>query len=176
LLLPADHITIHAGKDIQMHIKVLSACALIVLMASISSAGRAAAPGVKIQSVKGQYEDVKERVIFAIENRGIVLNYTAHVGNMLERTGKDLGRQQRIFNQAEVIEFCSAALSRETMEADPHNIVSCPYTIAIYTLPQEPGKVYLSYREPTAAGVRPSAKALAAVEKLLEDIVREALR
>lgn len=156
-----------------MHIRVLVAFALIVFMAGIASA---AAPGVKIHSVKGEYDDVKERVMFAIENRGIVLSYTARVGNMLERTGKDLARQQQIFAQAEVLEFCSAALSRDTMEADPHNIVSCPYTIAIYTLPQEPGKVYLSYRRPTAAGMRPSAGTLAAVEKLLEDIVREALR
>jgi uncharacterized protein (DUF302 family) len=159
-----------------MHIRVLSACALIVFISSISSVARAAAPGVKIQSVKGQYEEVKERVMFAIENRGIVLNYTARVGNMLERTGKDLGRPQQIFNQAEVLEFCSAVLSRATMEADPHNIVSCPYTIAIYTLPQEPGKVYISYRKPSAAGVKPSAGSLAAVEKLLEDIVQEALK
>ena len=156
-----------------MHIRVLVAFALIVFVADIASA---ASPGVKIYSVKGVYDDVKERVMFAIENRGIVLNYTARVGNMLERTGKDLGRQQQIYSRAEVLEFCSAALSRDTMEADPHNIVSCPYTIAVYTLPQEPGKVYLSYRRPTAAGMRPSAGTLAAVEKLLEDIVREALR
>lgn len=156
-----------------MHTRVLSTFMLIVFMAGVA---RAATPGVKIHSVKGQYDEVKERVMFAIENRGIVLNYTARVGNMLERTGKDLGRQQQIYAQAEVLEFCSAALSRDTMEADPHNIVSCPYTIAIYTLPLEPGKVYLSYRRPTAAGMRPSARTLAAVEKLLEDIVSEALR
>lgn len=145
-------------------------------MVGASTVAQAVSPAVRLQSVKGKYEDVKERVMFAIENRGIVLNYTARVGNMLERTGKDLGRPQQIFVQAEVLEFCSAVLSRGTMEADPHNIVSCPYTIAIYTLPQEPGKVYISYRKPAAAGVRASAKSLAAVEKLLEDIVQEALR
>lgn len=156
-----------------MHVGVLSALALIVLMAG--SAG-AAAPDIKIHSVSGQYDDVKERVMFAIENRGIVLNYTARVGNMLERTGKDLARPRQIYGQAEVLEFCSAALSRDTMEADPHNIVFCPYAIAIYTLPQEPGKVYLAYRRPAQAGTRTSVKALAAVEKLLEDIVSEARR
>jgi uncharacterized protein (DUF302 family) len=154
-----------------MHVAVLSALALIVVMAG--SAG-AAAPDIKLHFVKGQYDDVKERVMFAIENRGIVLNYTARVGNMLDRTGKDLGHPRRIYGQAEVLEFCSAALSRDTMEADPHNIVFCPYAIAIYTLPQEPGRVYLAYRRPSPAGMQSSAKALAAVEKLLEDIVSEA--
>lgn len=156
-----------------MPVGVLSVLALIVFMAG--SAG-AAAPDIKIHSVTGQYDEVKERVMFAIENRGMVLNYTARVSSMLERTGKDLGRPRRIYGQAEVLEFCSAALSRDTMEADPHNIVFCPYAIAVYTLPQEPGKVYLTYRRPAPAGVRSSAKALAAVEKLLEDIVSEARR
>jgi uncharacterized protein (DUF302 family) len=156
-----------------MHVRVLSALALIVFMAG--SAG-AAAPDIKIHSVAGQYDDVKERVLFAIENRGIVLNYTARVGSMLERTGKDLGRPRQIYGQAEVLEFCSAALSRDTMEADPHNIAFCPYAIAIYTLPQEPGRVYLAYRRPSPARTQSSARALAAVEKLLEGIVSEARR
>jgi len=111
----------------------------------------------------------------AIENRGMVLNNTAHVGDMLERTGKDLGRERLVYRHADVLEFCNAALSRDTMEADPHNIVFCPYTIAIYVLPNAPGKVYLSYRKPAASGSGRSLKALAAVEKLLEAIVREAL-
>ena len=75
-----------------------------------------------------------------------------------------------------MLEFCSAALSRDTMEADPHNIAFCPYAIAIYTLPQEPGRVYLAYRRPSPARTQSSARALAAVEKLLEGIVSEARR
>ena len=35
-----------------------------------------------------------------------------------------------------------------TMEADPHNILHCPYAIAVYTLPKQPGRVYVSYRKP----------------------------
>lgn len=154
-----------------MHVGVLSALALILFMAGKACA---ASPEIRIHSIAGQYEDVKERLMFAIENRGIVLNYTARVGNMLERTGKDLGRSRQIYGQAEVLEFCSAALSRDTMEADPHNIAFCPYAIAVYTLPREPGKVYVAYRRLSPGGARPSAKALAAVERLLEDIVGEA--
>lgn len=136
----------------------------------------AAAPVVAVHSAAGKFDDVKERAVMAIENRGMVLNYTARVGNMLERTGKDLGRPRQIYTHAEVLEFCSAALSRETMEADAHNIAFCPYSIAVYVLPQEPGKVYVSYRRLATSGSGRSAKALGAVEKLLEDIVRETLR
>ncbi len=112
----------------------------------------------------------------ALENRGLVINYTAKVGDMLERTGRDLGRERKIYNNAEVLEFCSAALSRDTMEADTRNIVFCPYSIAVYTLPQTPGTVYLSYRVPVAQGSGQSIRALRAVEKLLVEVVGEAIK
>ncbi len=150
--------------------------AMVMSVVTASAVAETVAPGIVVHSTKGQFDEVKERVVMAIENRGMVLNYTAHVGDMLERTGKDLGRERRIYTRAEVIEFCSAALSRDTMEADVRNIVSCPYTIAIYALPKEPGKVRVSYRKPAAIGSAQSIKALRAVETLLQDIVREALK
>lgn len=112
----------------------------------------------------------------AVENRGLVLNYTARIGDMLERTGKDIGRVTPVYGKAEMVEFCSSRISRDTMEADPHNIAYCPYAIAIYTLPKEPGRVYVSYRKPDAQSGPSSVKALRAVDKLLEDIAREATR
>ena len=133
-------------------------------------------PGVTIQSVQGSFDDVKERVIREIENRGLVINYTAHVGTMLERTGKDIGRDRHLYSQAEVLEFCSAGISRSTMEADPRNIVYCPYTIAIYVLPNEPSRVYVSYRRPLATGSAQSMKALREVGKLLDTLVADALK
>ena len=136
----------------------------------------AIAPGVTINMVKGEFEDIRERVVTAIENRGLVLNYTAHIGNMLERTGKDLGKTQQIYNKAELFEFCSAAVSRSTMEADPHNIVHCPYAIAVYTLPKQPGRVYVSYRKPLPGGAAQSIKALREVGRLLDGIARDALK
>src|SRR5574340_717266 len=153
--------------------KALLILAMIMGLSAVPAIGGTVVPNVVIHSGKGQFDEVKERVVMAVENRGMVLNYTSHVGDMLERTGKDLGRTRRLYTHAEVIEFCSASLSRDTMEADAHNIVFCPYTIAIYALPGEPGKVYLSYRKPVADGSGQSAKALAAVEKLLEAIVRD---
>jgi hypothetical protein len=62
------------------------------------------------------------------------------------------------------------------MEADPRNIVFCPYSIAIYTLPKEQDKVYIAYRRPGETGSERSVKSLRAVERLIADIVAEALR
>lgn len=149
---------------------------IIFLAMSVAHVAGAATNGVQLRSVKGEFSDVRDRVVMALENRGLVVSYTAKVGDMLERTGRDTGRERRIYGNAEVLEFCSASLSRDTMEADPRNIVFCPYAIAVYTLPQSPGTVYLSYRTPVAQGSGQSIRALRAVEKLLADVVGEALQ
>lgn len=159
-----------------MTLRFSRAIALLIIVFACGSATAATVPGATIRSVKGDFDDVRERVVMALESRGLVINYTAHIGNMLERTGKDIGRGRQIYGTAEVLEFCSAALSRATMEADPRNIVFCPYAIAVYTLPDDPAKVYVAYRKPPAVGSGPSMKALRDVGKLLDDIVRDALK
>ncbi|MCW5575476.1 MAG: DUF302 domain-containing protein [Burkholderiales bacterium] len=148
--------------------------AAVLLLAAC--AANAASPAVQLRTVKGTFADVRERVVMALEDRGLVINYNAKIGDMLERTGRDLGRERRIYGNAEMLEFCSARLSRDMMEADPHNIVYCPYAIAVYTLPQSPGVVHLSYRLPDAAGSETSRRALQAVGKLLADVVDEAAK
>ena len=149
--------------------------ALLLLCGWYCAAG-ATIPGVTLQTLKGNYEDVKERVVAAIENRGLVIDHTANVGAMLERTGKDIGRSRQVYLKAEVIEFCSAGVSRTTMEADPRNLVFCPYAIALYVLPAEPDKVYLIYRKPLSTGSAQSMKALREIGKLLDGIARDALK
>jgi uncharacterized protein (DUF302 family) len=150
----------------------------LAIMAStaLGGAALAASTEVVVRSTKGEFKEVKERVLHAIENRGLVLNYTARIGAMLERTGKDIGAAKQVYSDAELLEFCSAKVSRESMEADPRNIVFCPYGIAVYALPKEPGRVYLAYRRQPTAGAGRSAKSLQAVERLLADIVAEALK
>lgn len=150
----------------------------LTVMASIllANAAAAAGPEVVVRSVKGEFKEVKERVLLAIENRGLVLNYTARIGAMLERTGKDIGAKRQVYRDAELLEFCSARISRDTMEADPRNIVYCPYGIAIYTLPKEAGRVHVAYRRMADGAPEPSRKALEAVDRLLADIVAEALK
>ena len=140
------------------------------LALSALPAAVAAPDDVVRHSGKGSYEDVRDAVATAIEGKGLVIDGVAHVGDMLERTAKDVGATRRLYGKAEVFEFCSARISREMMEADPHHIAFCPYTIAVYTLPDEAGVVYVAYRRP------PRAKGMDNVRKLLDEIVREALR
>jgi uncharacterized protein (DUF302 family) len=148
----------------------------IVASTALANVAFAASADAVVRATKGEFGEVKERVLHAIENRGLVLNYTARIGAMLERTGKDIGAARRIYGDAELLEFCSARASRATMEADPRNIVFCPYSIAIYTLPKEKGAVYVAYRRVGSSGAGQSTKSLAAVDQLLADIVAEALQ
>jgi len=125
-------------------------------------------------ATRGSFEDVKDAVVAAIEGKGLVIDRVAHVGDMLDRTGRDVGAGRRLYGKAEIFEFCSARVSREMMEADPHHIAFCPYTIAVYTLAGgaagEADRVHVAYRRP------PRVQGMAAVERLLDEIVREALR
>ncbi|HEX6828876.1 MAG TPA: DUF302 domain-containing protein [Burkholderiales bacterium] len=152
--------------------------ALVLLTAgALFAAGSAGAEGeIAIHSRAGSFDDVKNSLVFAIENRGLVVSTVSHVGEMLERTGRDLGVAERLFVQGDVLEFCSAVLSRQVMEADPHTIALCPYSIAVYVLAQEPATVYLSYRRPMLPSGHKAAQPLEAVDRLLAEIVQEALR
>lgn len=129
-----------------------------VLLGLLLALSAAADEGASVVAAKGKFADVKDDLVAAIEQRGLVINFVAHVGDMLERTGRDLGKTKRVYDQAEVIEFCSATISRAMMEADPQNLVYCPYTIAVYTLPGKPGVVYLAHRKlPRTAALKPAA-------------------
>jgi hypothetical protein len=129
---------------------------------------------VQIYPVKSSFENVKEEVSDAIIKRGLVIDYTAHIGAMLSRTGKDVGATKTVYSDAQSVQFCSATLSRRTMEADPTNIAFCPYVIFMYALPDSPGVTYVGYRPLSSVGSQQSKAAIEAVNKLLDGIVREA--
>jgi len=139
-----------------------------VLLGLLIALSAAADDGASLVAAKGKFADVKDDLVAAIEQRGLVVNSVAHVGDMLERTGRDLGKTKRIYDQAEVIEFCSATASRAMTEADQRNLIYCPYTIAVYTLPGKPGVVYLAHRK------YPDTAALKPVADLIDGIVADA--
>ena len=141
-------------------------------------AGAAESPVIVRYAVEGNYEYVRDDLINAITGRGLVIDHNSHVAKMLDRTGKDLGTTKKIFgdDQGQTFSFCSSVISRKTMEADPHNILFCPYTIALYTTLAEPKKVFLAYRRPQRADDSAASRAaLKEVEALLDGIAREAL-
>jgi uncharacterized protein (DUF302 family) len=127
-------------------------------------------------SKKAKFDDVRDDLKTAIEGRGLVVDYQSFVNRMLERTGKDVGSARKLYADAQAFVFCSAALSRKTMEADPANVSLCPYTITVYATAQDPGTVHVSYRRPWRPdGSAASKAALKEVEALLDGIAREAL-
>ncbi|MCR4303222.1 MAG: DUF302 domain-containing protein [Gallionella sp.] len=148
----------------------------LMLFAGLVHGALAAGDHMVVFSKAGSFDDVRDAVDMAITDRGMVVNNVAHVAEMLERTGKDLGDTKQIFLKAEALEFCSAVVSRKMMAADPDNIVFCPYVISVYVVPEKPNEVSVAYRKPQAAGSPDSQKALKAVDELLSDIIKEALK
>lgn len=142
---------------------------------SISPPTLADGAHMSISIKQGSFADVRDAVEMAITGRGLVINNVSHVGDMLERTGKDLGGGKQVFLHAESLEFCSATVSRKMMEADPDNIVFCPYIISIYVLPGKPNEVRVAYRKTQIVGSSASQKSLKAVNDLLGEIVKEAV-
>ncbi len=112
----------------------------------------------------GSFEDATFAVESAIVDRGLVIDYVSHVGDMLKRTGEDVGSDRELFKAADIFIFCSAVLSREVMEADPMNIAHCPYGIFVA---EGSDGVIVGYRDYPDG---PMEK----VETLLAEIVAEA--
>mgnify|MGYP005613737481 FL=1 len=163
-----------------MTMRTLPMFSVLALLVTGSLPALAADTGTPVvrYAVEGKYEDVRDDLINAITGRGLIVDHNSHVARMLDRTGKDLGTTRKIFgdDQGQTFSFCSSVISRKTMEADPHNIMFCPYTIALYTTVAEPGKVYLAYRRPQRTDDSTASKAaLREVEALLDGIAREAL-
>ncbi len=146
----------------------------------IALAGLCLAPVAQAQSVlevraKGSFEEVKQLLVIAIEGQGLVVDHVASVGNMLARTGQDLGATTQIYERAEVLEFCSANYSRQMMGADARLLAFCPFGVGIYTLPGEANTVHLVYRRMQAEGVSPAAlEALARIDAMLGQILQDA--
>ena len=113
---------------------------------------------------EGSFENAAFAVETAIVNQGLVIDYVSHVGDMLNRTREDVGGE-KIFDEADVYLFCSAVVSRSVMEADPMNLVYCPYSIFVAN---QDGEITVGH--PTY----PEGE-MQEVQALLEGIVKEAL-
>ena len=156
--------------------RLVALIGLLGLFAGLCQPATAAGPShLRLYTTQGDFDTVKEDVVNAITGRGFVVDHNSHIGAMLDRTGKDLGTTKAVYAKAESLQFCSATVSRRMMEADPSNIVFCPYIIVIYSLPRDPKTVYVGYRRPLPVGTVASRTSLKAVEALLDGIVKEAL-
>lgn len=155
----------------------LRAIALTALVAIAPAAGadEAEAENIVRYAVDSDFETVKDALEFAITNEGLVITSESHIDEMLERTGADLGTGAKVYEHAVAFEFCSAKYSRLMMEADPHNIVFCPFVISAYSLPADPDTTYIAYRPPTRSDAEgPVSEALAQVAEFLDGIASAA--
>lgn len=135
------------------------------LVAALLSATPAMAEEAVVVKFDGSMDDAKFAVESAILDKGLVIDYVSHVGEMLNRTGADVGSDKQIFKEADIFVFCSASLSREMMEADPMNIAFCPY--GIFVAENDDG-VMVGYR------TYPEGE-MQKVQTLLAEIVSEAV-
>lgn len=133
------------------------------LAASVPVAAGAGEPMVK--PFDGSFEDATFAVESAIVGEGLVIDYVSHVGDMLNRTGADVGSDAMLFKAADIFVFCSAVVSREVMEADLMNIAECPYGIFV----AETADGVIVGRRDYPAG------AMDKVEAMLDGIIDEAL-
>ncbi|MDO7707479.1 MAG: DUF302 domain-containing protein, partial [Loktanella sp.] len=69
------------------------------------------------------------------------------------------------YDNADILVFCSAVLSRKMMEADPLNIAHCPYGIYVA---DRAGEVTIGFRN-YPEGI------MQEVQAFLDDITREAI-
>jgi uncharacterized protein (DUF302 family) len=135
-----------------------------VLAIGLSANVAAAADEATTYPFEGSFEDATFAVEAAIVGKGLVIDYRSHVGEMLSRTGADVGSEVKLFDNADVFLFCSAVVSRKVMEADPMNIAHCPY--GVFVTDRE-GQVSVGYRQMPEGPMQE-------VQALLDEIAREA--
>lgn len=123
--------------------KMISPLALVVALVATTAAAQESI----VTPYDGSFDDATFAVESAIVEQGLVIDYVSHVGEMLSRTGADVGSDVVLFDAAQIFVFCSAKVSRAVMEADPSNIAHCPYGIYVADAGGEVTVGYRSYPE-----------------------------
>lgn len=127
-------------------------CLVLPFVAAAATAAQAQGPELVATPLPtGDYAVARDALVEAVEAKGLVLDPPSRFGEMLKRTGPDLGMGASVYEQAEVFHFCSARIAWTLAQEDPRNAAMCPLSIALYALPPQPGKaptVYATYRAP----------------------------
>lgn len=145
----------------------LSAPAAFAQQAATPANNGAAATTVEgsyTRETKASFADAAFAVEQAITNKGLVIDSTHHVGDMLARTKQDVGGEKDLYAGADVYNFCSAIESRKAMEADITNIQFCPYGVFVFATADNPDTVVIGHR------VYPG-DSMAGVNAMLDEIV-----
>ncbi len=122
--------------------------------------------------VEGTFAETSSSIRDAITGKGINIAHVLPASDMLHRTAPAFGYTSDVYDQAEIYEFCSAALSQKLARLNPENIVLCPFTIAVYTLPGKPDEVHITYKIPK--GKPGSEDVVEEIKALISGIVEDA--
>ena len=134
--------------------------------ASIATAANAA--DIVSYDTDQSFDDVVFGLESAILDAGLVVDHVSHTGDMLERTKADVGSDVTLFLHADIFSFCSAKVSREVMEADPMNVVFCPYDIFVIVRPDTPDTTTIGFRSYPEGAMK-------TVEAMLDGIARSSI-
>lgn len=151
-----------------MRLLAFGAAAIAATMALASGPALSEEHAIVKYEVQGSFENVIADVEDAIVNKGYVIDNKSFIGDMLKRTGQDVGSDKQLFVDAQILQFCSATLSRDAMETDIDNIAYCPYGVFAYEAQGKPGTVVVGYRH------LPDGDGRDAINKVLDEIAREA--
>ncbi len=122
----------------------------------------------KLRIAGAEYQIALESLEIAIQNQGLNISARHEAAKVLARTAKDLGHRPDLLLDGEILSFCSIRVGAILAAEDPHNIVYCPMSIAIYRVPDDPKAVYLAWRR--LPGDTPGRNA---ANSLLQKIVDE---
>jgi len=112
-------------------------------------------------------DDMEFAVESAILDMGLTIDFTSHSGEMLERTRLDVGSDVVLFSGATIYNFCSARVSRQVIEADINNITFCPYSIFLYSTPDNPDETIIGHQTYPGETMQPA-------NALLDEIIANA--
>ena len=138
---------------------------LILFAVSVFFTNIAKAQTAILYNYEGTFDDATFSVEGAILGKGLVIDHISHTGDMLSRTANDVGSDIEIFKSADIFLFCSAAISRKVMEANPLNIAHCPYNIFVF---ENDNGVHIGHRSYPDGPMQ-------MVHELLTDIISQAL-
>ncbi|QID17471.1 DUF302 domain-containing protein [Nitrogeniibacter mangrovi] len=145
-------------------IRLLALC-LLALGCTLARADDATR---RLRIADADYQIALESLQIAIVNQGLNIAARQPAAKVLQRTAKDLGHRPDLLLDGEILSFCSIRIGAMLAAEDPHNIVYCPMTVAVYRIPQDPTAVYLAWRHlPDDTPGRRAANAL--LQKIVDE-------
>jgi uncharacterized protein (DUF302 family) len=124
---------------------------------------------VYVKTVKGDFNQIYQRVFTALENNGYFVVFEPNIGKQLElfkqRWGDKYNRNK--LDNIKSIVFCNGWYANEVSNQDPNMLALCPMHV---TLTEKEGKVTILY-------IRPSVVAKGSgAEKVAIEIEQDVLR